>query len=350
MYKVLIIDDEPWARKVVMNLCDWAKMDLEVIGEASDGNQGLQMIQDLNPDIVITDMRMPGLDGTDLLKAIYDHSSKIKVIAMSGYSDFAYLKQAIRTRVVEYLLKPLEQKELHEALTMAMHLLDQKYSEDLSDVDLFSNKENLQAYLDQLKIMEEALVGYNVDRLSLSMKAIANLVEKEDSLQLIEKVLKRLKSKIHFFIAENDYSIEDLFEQQPHVESFEAMTDFVIEVLSLLKEKQHQENVLNLTDVKNYMNQYYNHNISLDTIAESFLVTKEHLSRIFKKSEGLTIGDYIKKIRMDKSRELMVDHHMPIKEVATCVGYSDLAYFYRVFKKFYGMAPKEYIKYVNNVQ
>src|SRR5665647_984121 len=96
MYKVMIMDDEPWSRKVIIQLGEWDKLALTIIGEAEDGTQGLRMIAELTPDIVVTDMRMPGIDGVELLKALNDKHPLLKIIVMSGYDDFVYLKQAIQ--------------------------------------------------------------------------------------------------------------------------------------------------------------------------------------------------------------------------------------------------------------
>ena len=123
MYNVLIIDDEPWARKVIRKLGHWEQLDLEVIDEACDGVEGVEKIDALRPHIVITDMRMPGLDGSALLKTVNDQYEDMMIIAMSGYNDFIYLKQAIKSSAVDYLLKPVNPDELNEALRKSVQCL-----------------------------------------------------------------------------------------------------------------------------------------------------------------------------------------------------------------------------------
>lgn len=350
MYRVLIIDDEPWARKVIQKLVDWDKLDLILIGEAIDGNMGIDMILSMKPDIVITDMRMPGLNGVELLKAIYEVENEIKVIAMSGYSDFAYLKQAIRSEVVEYLLKPVDDEELNEALVKSINQLNHRDNDYISVIEYFDHKQERQSYLNELKKVEEALAGRDRERFVLIINRIAQLIEPKDNEVLYKKVIQQLKTSIESFVAESDYSIEEVNGEETRVMSFEEVNTLGCYVLETLEHKKKIRNVLNLEDVKHYIENYYRYSISLDSIAENFLVTKEHLSRKFKANEKMTVVDYLKKIRMAKAEELMLKHNMPIKEIGTFVGYPDLAYFYRVFKKFYGMAPKEYYEYINKVQ
>jgi two-component system response regulator YesN len=125
MYKVMIIDDEPWSRKVIKQLGEWDKLQLTIVGEAEDGTQGLRLIGELTPDIIVTDMRMPGIDGVELLKVLNERHPALKIIVMSGYDDFVYLKQAIRSQAKEYLLKPVDPDELNAALTQCVRELQE---------------------------------------------------------------------------------------------------------------------------------------------------------------------------------------------------------------------------------
>src|SRR5690349_8199949 len=116
MYNVLLIDDEPWSREVVKALGLWERLGFRLSDEAEDGNTGLALIGKLRPDVVITDMRMPGLDGVGLLKAINESYPEVKIIVISGYDDFVYLRQAVASRATDYLLKPIDPEELNAAL------------------------------------------------------------------------------------------------------------------------------------------------------------------------------------------------------------------------------------------
>ncbi len=119
MYKVVVVDDEVWVRKGIIEAVDWGKLDLECIGEAADGDEAFQMVQDVQPDIVIMDMRMPGMDGVELMKTISENDPNIIIIIVSGYADFEYAKEAVRNRVFDYLLKPINTQELNDILSKA---------------------------------------------------------------------------------------------------------------------------------------------------------------------------------------------------------------------------------------
>ena len=112
MYRVLIVDDESIICKGLRDTIEWDSLGLEIAGEAHNGADALEMINAHHPHILITDIRMPGMDGITLIKTIRDRHIPIKTIILSGYSDYAFLKEAIRLGVDGYLLKPIDIDEL----------------------------------------------------------------------------------------------------------------------------------------------------------------------------------------------------------------------------------------------
>ncbi|MDU4961882.1 MAG: helix-turn-helix domain-containing protein [Sporomusaceae bacterium] len=115
MYKVVIVEDEDIIRKGIIFMVDWLKAGCVVAGEAADGEEGLARIREVQPDIVITDVKMPVKDGLQMLEASID-SFGYEAIIISGYSEFAYAKKAISLNVTEYLLKPIDFDHLYRTL------------------------------------------------------------------------------------------------------------------------------------------------------------------------------------------------------------------------------------------
>jgi two-component system, response regulator YesN len=99
MSKILIVDDEKWTRETIKQFGKWEQYNIEVIGEAGDGQEALGLIEQFSPDIVITDMKMPGVDGIELLQIVTERFPQIKLIVVSGYDDFKYMRQAILSKV-----------------------------------------------------------------------------------------------------------------------------------------------------------------------------------------------------------------------------------------------------------
>ena len=101
--KVIIADDEQHICHLIKALIEWEQYGLEVVGFANDGNKAFQMCEECSPDFLITDIRMPGLSGIELIRKLYDAFPDIKVIIITGYSQFSYAQQALKFRVVDYL-------------------------------------------------------------------------------------------------------------------------------------------------------------------------------------------------------------------------------------------------------
>lgn len=119
MLKVIIADDNRLIRQSLRKRINWAALGMTCIGEAENGQQALDLICSLKPDIVIMDIRMPSLDGLQVMHHVREEKLPIQFIIISGYDDFAYLKQAIRLQAVNYILKPIHTPELIESLHQA---------------------------------------------------------------------------------------------------------------------------------------------------------------------------------------------------------------------------------------
>jgi two-component system, response regulator YesN len=117
MYKVLIVDDEPSIREGMTTLIEWESFGFEVCGTAANGREALAKVSELEPDLMLVDIRMPGIDGLELIECVREKDNDCHFLILSGYSDFDYAKKAIGFRVDGYLLKPVDEKELCEYLT-----------------------------------------------------------------------------------------------------------------------------------------------------------------------------------------------------------------------------------------
>ncbi|THF75235.1 response regulator transcription factor [Cohnella fermenti] len=126
MYKVLIADDEPWVAYGISRLIDWTSEGFEVIGEVYDGASALAQVREARPDVVISDIRMPGLDGIELLEEIRKLGSGTQVVLVSGYSEFEYAQRALRLGAFDYLLKQIDKEQLRETMARLRERLDDK--------------------------------------------------------------------------------------------------------------------------------------------------------------------------------------------------------------------------------
>ena len=122
MTSVLIVDDEKYVRLGIKSETDWALIGCEVVGEASNGKEALELADELCPDLVISDIRMPKMDGIELAAKLLEKHPNTRIIFLTAYNEFEYARQAIRIGVSDYLLKPFDDGELEASIQRLLHL------------------------------------------------------------------------------------------------------------------------------------------------------------------------------------------------------------------------------------
>ena len=134
LYRIMLVDDEEEVRKAMIRKMDWEGLGFTVVGDAENGQDALEKLEQLEPDVVMTDIRMPYMDGLALTSYIREKYPSVKVLIFSGYDDFEYAQQAIKLNVTEYILKPVNGQELGEILSRIRVSLDQEI-EQRRDID-----------------------------------------------------------------------------------------------------------------------------------------------------------------------------------------------------------------------
>ncbi|MDY4611003.1 MAG: response regulator [Sphaerochaetaceae bacterium] len=134
LFSVMIVDDEPAIRFGIKNAIDWTTLQCDVIALCAEGHEALRLSETLVPDIIITDIMMPGLTGLDLMREIRKSRQDTRFIILSGYDDFSYAKQAISLDVEDFLLKPLSKTELIAAIRKAVQKLTEYQQRGTLDV------------------------------------------------------------------------------------------------------------------------------------------------------------------------------------------------------------------------
>ena len=129
MYKVVLVEDSKLLRTGMKYTFDWDSLDCEITGEAENGQEGLTLIRQTQPDIVITDIRMPGLDGLEMIGRLNSEGSGAVFIIISAYSDFSYAQQAVRYGVSDYLVKPFSDAEMLNSLKSACNKVEERRQE-----------------------------------------------------------------------------------------------------------------------------------------------------------------------------------------------------------------------------
>ncbi|MFV0529576.1 MAG: response regulator [Lachnospiraceae bacterium] len=168
--KIILVEDEPRALRGIRNLIRSIDEDAQIIGEATDGRQALELITTLRPDVVFTDIKIPYINGIDLIRALKKYDMKTRFVLISAYEEFEYAKNALSLGVREYLVKPLTYDEAEAVLKSLKSEIDEAKNINLREISSSVIERYPQAHRLVQKAIEIVEEGYGS---SLSQKTIA---------------------------------------------------------------------------------------------------------------------------------------------------------------------------------
>ena len=157
LYSVLLVDDEEEVFQVIMKKLDWEGMGFRIAGYARNGVEALEMAEELSVDVVMTDIKMPYMDGLTLCRKLKEQYQKIKVIIFSGFDEFEYAREAIKIEAEEYILKPINANELREVFERIKNNLDKELDEK-RNIDKLR-----EYYLESLPMLQENFLTSLID-------------------------------------------------------------------------------------------------------------------------------------------------------------------------------------------
>lgn len=256
--KVFLVEDEMVIRRGIKNSIDWEKEGYIFCGEASDGELAYPMIIKEKPDILITDIRMPFMDGLELCKLVKEELPNIKILILSGYDEFDYAKEAIRLGVTEYLLKPISSGKLLEALNgVSESIRREKEDKDLVRKYMEEMRENTEH--EKQKFFEQMIAGNlsMADALETGKKYEMNLSAGMYNLLLFRFTLGKENRKSGELLGEAEYAIEKLTERLEYVFEFQRDVEGWAFLLMADNEEQMSERVKELSkDLEEIMKNY----------------------------------------------------------------------------------------------
>ena len=224
MYRILVVEDEEVIRKGLIRFIDFEKLNCILVGEASNGIEGIACIEKYQPDIVISDINMPIMNGIEMIEQTLDFN--YSTILISGYSEFAYAKKAIRYGVSGYLLKPVDEKELEEVLIEAIEQRQilttykriQDHQEELRTMNLIQYVEGKDELVNQMLTYVKENYQYKITMedisrfLNYSESSLNKRFKKEMKLTFIEYLNRYRVQKAINYMKEGNLTLNRIAE------------------------------------------------------------------------------------------------------------------------------------------
>ena len=332
--KLLIVDDEKLDREGLSRQLDWDAYSVCKVFLAKNGPTALEILRSNEIDLLLTDVKMPAMSGIDLARHAQQINPSIKIIFISGYDDFEYMKGAIQINAYEYILKPVQTEELAACITdvvnsIRLRTIDYEIADCLTKLDLDKATnliDNMLDFFEQRKGCDPYAIKYHC----------INIISR------MEMTLRDLNVQAEGLFGKKISLIENLlkFEAIPDIRQWmKNIMHITIEHLNVRK-KSHASVIAG--EVISYIESKYSEDISLNAIAKSLFYTPNYLGSVFKQETGQYFSEYLTEYRMKMAAVILRDRKIKVLEAALSVGYKDMPTFIKNFKSIHGVTPSEY--------
>ena len=363
MVKLFLVEDEIVMRDGIKKRINWEKEGIDFVGEASDGELALPMIRELKPDILLTDIKMPFMDGLQLSEIVKKELPEIRIIILSGYDEFTYAQEALRIGVTEYLLKPIAPAALLESIRKVAASveagLDEEKTEIQEDRELAEETLNVDmTILDEEihKLIENFLRTGTENEIPVFSDRVFRMIGEKNSESIL--FLNYLTMDMYFTVVRyvNELGADtteltgeggDLSSNVRRMTSPKEAQKYLEKILSVAIRLRDSgvsgKHGQLLKEAVSYIEEHYaDEEISLNIVAAECGISPNHFSSIFSQEMGVTFIEYLIGKRMDRAKELLMTTDMRSSEIAFEVGYKDPHYFSSTFKKTQGVTTREY--------
>jgi two-component system response regulator YesN len=387
MYNLVIADDEKNIREGLSRFIDWAELGFNVVMKCEDGDEVIDYIDAMSVDVVLCDIRMSRKSGLDVAKYIFENSLNIKVVLMSGYQEFEYAKKALEYNVVSYIVKPIELEEIKEKfikikndferIKSNMEKIEQEKKKAIEAQNIILKKEggvykdvyelleeireeaennkgdqqDFKALIEQQSHLIEYFLEYDKSFIYNTYKDISIKIVNMPfnfGLKFLENTLVLLLNRIASFyvgltIKEDlKAEIKSISKTQSYSSALQIFEKWIDTAVNAIEENNNSNTELIIKRANKYIEENYMDDLTLEKVAEVVFLSPVYLSRVYKKKMGINFIDYITKIRIERSKELLSNKNLKVYEISNLVGYKNLKYFYKIFKNYTGYTPNTY--------
>ncbi len=374
MYKVIIADDELLLLEGIRDFVDWHALGAEIVYMATNGVDALKYLKENTVDILITDICMPGIDGIELAKYIYENKIGTKVIFLTSYPNFEYVKSGMNYEIAAYVLKDEYMDELEDVIKKVisklgyrnktlneyinLFILRRGSQEDKENFTLIWNVDEYVCMLIKLESDKRFDFSDTVNEIvELNFKndnVVVNTLTRQDYLCLLPADTGELAAKCEKTVSDIENACkasckigisnkcDDIFKlHEKLLETDDAVNNITDSGVMFYKNTASNNLIKKAVAV---IESKYAEPISLSRIAGEIGVSSSYLSRKFNDEKGCTITDFINRVRVNNAVKLLQSTDMLVYEIAEKVGIEDAAYFTNTFKKYVGISPQKYKK------
>lgn len=361
LLKALLVDDEPNILRNLEAVIPWEDLQYEVVGLARNGSQALELVREHRPDLILSDIRMPGMDGIAFIKELRTFNEYAEVLMITGYQEFEYARSLLKLGVSDYIVKPIDYEELADTIgrlgeqirgkkrseqqqdrrwTNVAHLCRETADEAGSSETLWRLTEDLVQDLKQNggAGAEQALQRLNRIICSIPEQSFERVMP---MLHFVALHLMREMREIRPLSGEDE---ERLWRKLDAVRSIPDIFGIIGEIvrLSLDAADKRKPSEALMDAAEDYMRRHIGDDFGVQEIADSLGISPSYFSLLFKQTYGATFLEQLTRLRMARAKSLLLHSDKSIAQIGQAVGYAERRYFTKVFQKYTGELPSDY--------
>lgn len=333
--KIVIVDDEYIIAEGIKTMIDRSGLDFQVVASAYDGIAGLKLLKQFRPEVVITDIRMPGMDGLSLIEMAEEFLPETKFVVISGYTEFTYAQRALELGVKAYLDKPVTIEKVTKILRLLQTLpISSRYEGVHHQIDIILNA----LWQGDSKAINDGTDKYLSALASVTISEEEYINECFLFLSLLADTYKAVNKDSEPVYVASYGEMRDLSGQEK-VNAY--VFEKILRLCDKVKAKKFGSNHRVILRLLDYINENYHQPIGLNDLAKQVNMNPAYLSILFREEIGVSYVKYLTSIRIGHAKELLLAGHR-INDVSLKVGYSDYRYFCDIFKKQTGQTPSTF--------
>lgn len=346
MEKVVLVEDEILILELLKEYVSWKDYGMEVVGCFQDPLEALKFLVQNECDLLMTDIKMPNMTGLELIEQLGSCKNNIHMIVLSGYNDFEYAQQGIRLGVFDYLLKPLDFEELDRVLKR-VHEDRYKKEDHFVREDRYIHSTPKKVGIEKLAgqlyhaIQEDnALCIEQVWRGYFDYIYIQEIAKENTTIEI-----NHIFTKLQEYIPTKELIVD--FKHLLGIQTLKEMERYINGCTLLLKEyydKVEDDKLELVNHIKFVIEQEYKFIRTASQVAEKVNLSTSYTRELVKKYTGITINNYLRQVKIEKARKLLLESDLKIKCIAQEIGYETETYFCKLFEQEKGLTPNEYRK------
>lgn len=342
MYDILFVDDDESIGFITSRFELWKNSNFRIKKQARNGREALEILEKETFNLIITDIRMPIIDGLELIKIMREKGDKTAVILSSTYSDFEYAKKGLQLGAIDYIVKPFSEEDLLKALLQTEKLFLEKKKEIkkmISD-DSISEEKIYEWY--------NHILHYEKDKNELIDDFYRELEEifpkkTEIYLKLINNILYEIWNHICKTFPWITY-IENFKLTSPDGQLYLDVEDMVERLQFIVKQYELNKYDSIINKICSIIVENIGDEKILDLVSLEIGLNKDYIGKLFSNKLGITMGKYCTLVKIQYAKKMLKDSNMKVYEISEFLGYSTVDYFSKLFKNNVGLTPIKYRK------